>query len=139
MTARLRTVDSGCSYTLTAQTSRGVLAKSSIRQNRYDNWYGYRGGRRIVMFANSATETAEQAARAWLVRELALRTRLAERWTVALPADLLDMPADSVCGVLIAKACAQADDLLDTMHGEQRLQSAVVQATVQFAHVVFYG
>lgn len=39
--------------------------KITIRQNRWDNWYGYRGGKRAIMFTNSSTETAEQAARRW--------------------------------------------------------------------------
>lgn len=37
-----------------------------IRQNRYDNWYGYEGKRRVEMFGNDAQGTAEEHARAWL-------------------------------------------------------------------------
>lgn len=36
-----------------------------IRQNRYDNWYGYVGSRRVIAFGHSRTETAQQAAERW--------------------------------------------------------------------------
>jgi len=37
-----------------------------IRQNRYDNWYGYLGARRVRAFGNTPEETAEQQAARWL-------------------------------------------------------------------------
>jgi hypothetical protein len=37
-----------------------------IRKNRYDNWYGYVGRKRVVMFSNSTTQTQEQQAEEWL-------------------------------------------------------------------------
>lgn len=40
--------------------------KARIRQNRFGNWYGYLGTRRVAAFGNSTTETAEQAAARWL-------------------------------------------------------------------------
>lgn len=40
--------------------------KARIGQNRFDNWYGYLGNRRVIEFGNSKTETAEQAAKRWL-------------------------------------------------------------------------
>lgn len=43
-----------------------TLGSVRIRQNRFDNWYGYIGTRRVEMFSNSSTETAEQAANRWL-------------------------------------------------------------------------
>lgn len=39
--------------------------KRRIRQNRFDNWYGYLGSRRVRAFANTPEETAEQAATRW--------------------------------------------------------------------------
>ena len=38
----------------------------SIKQTRYDNWYGYVAGKRVESFGNSRLMTAEEAARAWL-------------------------------------------------------------------------
>lgn len=40
--------------------------KARIRQNRWSNWYGYLGSKRVEAFGNSSTETAEQAANRWL-------------------------------------------------------------------------
>lgn len=37
-----------------------------IYRNRYDNWYGYEGRRRVMAFANSPFFTDEQYANAWL-------------------------------------------------------------------------
>ena len=39
--------------------------KRTIRQNRYDNWYGYLGGRRVRAFGASTTETPAQMAARW--------------------------------------------------------------------------
>lgn len=39
--------------------------KRTVRQNRYDNWYGYEGGKRVIAFGNSKEFTAEQAAQQW--------------------------------------------------------------------------
>lgn len=38
----------------------------SIRQNPWDNWYGYEGRRRVRMFSETAEETQEQQAQRWL-------------------------------------------------------------------------
>ena len=40
--------------------------KATIRQNAWDNWYGYVGGRRVEAFGNDAQGTAEQHAIVWL-------------------------------------------------------------------------
>ena len=40
--------------------------KYRIRRNAYDNWYGYAGTKRIVVFVNSPGERMEDAATAWL-------------------------------------------------------------------------
>lgn len=40
--------------------------KRRIRQNRYDNWYGYLGTQRVRAFGNTPEETAEQQAQRWL-------------------------------------------------------------------------
>jgi hypothetical protein len=40
--------------------------KPRIRKNAWDNWYGYVGTRRVVMFSNSTTQTQEQQATQWL-------------------------------------------------------------------------
>lgn len=45
-----------------------------IRKNRYDNWYGYIGRRRVEAFGNSTTASAEENAKAWLAK----RTRIQE-------------------------------------------------------------
>jgi len=42
------------------------MAKARIRQNRFDNWYGYVGTRRVEAFGNSPTGSAEENAKAWL-------------------------------------------------------------------------
>jgi len=38
----------------------------SIRQTRYDNWYGYIGSTKVESFGNDSQGTQEQHARAWL-------------------------------------------------------------------------
>jgi hypothetical protein len=50
------------------------MAKPRIRQNRFDNWYGYLGNRRVEAFGNSTTASAEENAKAWLAK----RTRIQE-------------------------------------------------------------
>jgi len=40
--------------------------KARIRQNAWDNWYGYLGRKRVMEFVNSSTETQEQQAKRWL-------------------------------------------------------------------------
>lgn len=40
--------------------------KPRIRKNVWDNWYGYIGTRRVVMFTNTPTQTQEQQAKQWL-------------------------------------------------------------------------
>lgn len=40
--------------------------KARIKQNAWDNWYGYLGRKRVEMFFNTSTATAEQNAQAWL-------------------------------------------------------------------------
>lgn len=42
------------------------MAKARIRKNRYDNWYGYVGTRRVEAFGNTPTGSAEENAKAWL-------------------------------------------------------------------------
>lgn len=37
-----------------------------IRQNKWDNWYGYKSGRRVIGFTNGTTETMEEQAKRWL-------------------------------------------------------------------------
>lgn len=44
------------------------LPKRTIRQNRYDNWFGYEAGRRVIEFGNSREFTAAQYATAWVNR-----------------------------------------------------------------------
>jgi hypothetical protein len=46
------------------------MAKARIRQNRYDNWYGYVGQRRVEAFGNTPTGSAEENAKAWLTKFL---------------------------------------------------------------------
>jgi hypothetical protein len=43
-----------------------VMAKRRIRQNRYDNWYGYEGSKRVIAFFNDSQGTQEEHARDWL-------------------------------------------------------------------------
>jgi hypothetical protein len=38
----------------------------AIKQNVWDNWYGYEGGRRVISFANDPFRTAEQGAYQWI-------------------------------------------------------------------------
>jgi hypothetical protein len=38
----------------------------AIKQNVWDNWYGYEGGRRVIAFANDPFRTSEQSAEEWL-------------------------------------------------------------------------
>lgn len=40
--------------------------KRRIKQNRWDNWYGYEGTRRVAEFLNTRYFTAEQSAEFWL-------------------------------------------------------------------------
>jgi len=40
--------------------------KRTIKQNAYDNWYGYEGGKRVAAFGDTVVRTAEQAAQEWL-------------------------------------------------------------------------
>jgi hypothetical protein len=40
--------------------------KRRIRCTVWGNWYGYVGTKRVTMFGNSSTETAEQEAQRWL-------------------------------------------------------------------------
>jgi hypothetical protein len=45
------------------------MAKARIRQNRYDNWYGYLGTRRVMAFPNTIpNHGARQAAEEWLAK-----------------------------------------------------------------------
>lgn len=41
------------------------MAARRVRQNRFDNWYGYEGSRRVRAFGNGQQLTAEQSAAAW--------------------------------------------------------------------------
>jgi len=42
--------------------------KASIRQNRYCNWYGYIGGKRVVAFSNTIPRCGmQQSADEWLL------------------------------------------------------------------------
>ena len=45
----------------------------SIKQTRYDNWYGYVAGKRVESFGNSRLMTAEEAARAWLKEQTSVK------------------------------------------------------------------
>jgi hypothetical protein len=47
-----------------------MAAKPRIRQNRYDNWYGYMGTRRVEAFGSTPTDSAEENAKAWLASVL---------------------------------------------------------------------
>jgi len=49
-----------------ARQARRPGPKFSIRQNVWDNWYGYKSGRRVIGFVNTPTETMEQQAQRWL-------------------------------------------------------------------------
>src|SRR5262245_50669796 len=40
--------------------------KPRIKQNRWDNWYGYLGSKKVIAFFNSPEETMEEAAQRWL-------------------------------------------------------------------------
>jgi hypothetical protein len=46
--------------------NRIKLPKARIAQNRYDNWYGYLGTRRVIAFGRDAQGSAEQHAQEWL-------------------------------------------------------------------------
>lgn len=44
--------------------------KISIRKNRYGNWYGYIGGKRVIAFTNiTPGRGMEQAAKEWLAEQ----------------------------------------------------------------------
>jgi hypothetical protein len=61
---------------LTSKTIRpatGKRPKPRIRKNAWDNWYGYLGNRRVMVFANAPTETQEQQANRWLAERIAER------------------------------------------------------------------
>lgn len=45
------------------------MGKITIKQNKYDNWYGYEGGRKIIAFANDSQGTQEEHAQAWLTQK----------------------------------------------------------------------
>jgi hypothetical protein len=52
------------------------MAKARIRKNRYDNWYGYLGTRRVIAFPNTIPNYgAEQAAKEWLTAQTTLTPR----------------------------------------------------------------
>lgn len=40
--------------------------KLRVRKNTWDNWYGYRGNRRVIDFGATPYETQEQMANRWL-------------------------------------------------------------------------
>lgn len=44
--------------------------KPRIKKNRYDNWYGYLGTRKVISFFNSREATQEQQAHEWLENKL---------------------------------------------------------------------
>jgi hypothetical protein len=44
------------------------MSKPAIKQTAYGNWYGYKGRRRVIAFADMPTHTAEQAAVEWLAK-----------------------------------------------------------------------
>lgn len=44
----------------------GTMRKARIKQNRWDNWYGYVGTRRVIAFGITPEGTAEDNAKAWL-------------------------------------------------------------------------
>ena len=50
------------------------MAKPSIKQNAWDNWYGYIGNRKVASFFNTPTETQEQQAKRWLQEQSAYLT-----------------------------------------------------------------
>jgi len=56
---------------MTITQNKTKQAKITIRQNVWGNWYGYRSGRRVESFFNSAEESQEQAAQRWLREQLA--------------------------------------------------------------------
>lgn len=44
-----------------------MKSKYTIRRNSWDNWYGYRSGRRVIeFFAGLEKGTQEQQAKEWL-------------------------------------------------------------------------
>ncbi len=43
-----------------------------IRENRWGNWYGYAGRKRVEMFFASPEKSQEQSAREWLFERNAL-------------------------------------------------------------------
>lgn len=43
-----------------------MKAKRRIKQNKWDNWIGYIGNRRVIMFYNTPYQSAEDAAKEWL-------------------------------------------------------------------------
>ena len=45
--------------------------KATIRQNAWDNWYGYLGGKKVIAFGNAKGQTAERAANEWLAQQSA--------------------------------------------------------------------
>lgn len=45
--------------------------KFRIRQNVWDNWYGYAGRQRVIAFTNGPYETMKQAAERWLAERTA--------------------------------------------------------------------
>ena len=44
------------------------VGNRAIKQNIWDNWYGYENNRRTMAFGNSKEQTAEDAAHDWLQR-----------------------------------------------------------------------
>jgi hypothetical protein len=42
------------------------MKSKSIKQNAWDNWYGYMGRKKVRMFTNTAIETQEDEANRWL-------------------------------------------------------------------------
>ncbi len=45
---------------------RVVIGRKSVRQNAWDNWSGYEGGKKVVAFANTPQSSAEEKAQSWV-------------------------------------------------------------------------
>jgi len=58
------------------------MTTHKVRENQWGNWYGYRGRRRVMEFANTSEFTAEQNAYRWLFVEQ-MKERCAEIGTTA--------------------------------------------------------
>ena len=70
-----------------------------IKQNAWDNWYGYEGTRRVIAFANTPEHTAEQAANIWLAT--------GQIPPVAPTRSILDLPREVALEPVVSTRCGR--------------------------------